>query len=130
MKKSDLYGTWRVRTEGDVEGRTIADLGTFTGFVDEIALYLSNKCYYSLEFKKCEDIKQFNPTGLDVSVRISDLDSWRDAKELFSERPVEIGKSNYYESFKIKLPYEKEVSFVKERALSKLTEDEKEALGL
>ena len=46
----NLYGLWKVTTEGDEEGRTTKSLGIYEGWVDEIALYLSDKCYYSLTF--------------------------------------------------------------------------------
>ena len=34
----EVFGTWEVTTEGDVEGRTTKNLGNFTGYIDEIAL--------------------------------------------------------------------------------------------
>lgn len=44
------YGTWKVTTEGDCEGRSIRDLGTYTGYLDEMAFALADKCCYSLQF--------------------------------------------------------------------------------
>lgn len=44
------YGTFEVTTEGDCEGRSVRHLGTFTGYIDEIAFALADKCYYSLRF--------------------------------------------------------------------------------
>lgn len=49
---SNPFGAWRVTTEGDVEGRTTEDLGTYTGYLDFIAYHLADKAVYGLEFKK------------------------------------------------------------------------------
>ena len=45
------YGLWEVTTEGDCEGRSRKGLGVFEGYLDDIAFYLANKAYYTLEFK-------------------------------------------------------------------------------
>lgn len=144
MKNLDYqhtYGTWQVSTEGDCEGRTYSNLGTFTGHIDEIALYLGNKAMYGLRFKAVENIRVFNPTVSSVNVSL-DIDSgdWNlsstervgKMKKLFSERPVEILESNYYASFQISLPNRKEFEQkeLKRKALEKLTPEEKIALGL
>lgn len=44
------FGIWHVTTEGDCEGRSTRDLGIHEGYIDEIALALADKCYYSLCF--------------------------------------------------------------------------------
>ena len=54
-KYKDIYGYWIVTTEGDCEGRTTKTLGTFKGYIDDIALSLANKCYYSLCFTKIKE---------------------------------------------------------------------------
>lgn len=38
------YGTFKVTTEGDCEGKSVRHLGTFTGYIDEIAFALADKC--------------------------------------------------------------------------------------
>lgn len=128
------YGTWHVTTEGDIEGKSIRDLGTFTGYVDEIALHLADKCLYSLTFEKVQPISEYIPKKREVNVQF-DIESgtWEnldinEIKDAFSDRPVEITNSNYFASFKIishRMPEN-----VKQNALDKLTEEEKEALGL
>ena len=128
------YGTWHVTTEGDIEGKSIRDLGTFTGYVDEIALHLADKCLYSLTFEKVQPVSEYIPKKREVNVQF-DIESgtWEnldinEIKDAFSDRPVEITNSNYFASFKIishKIPEN-----VKKTALNKLTEEEKEALGL
>jgi len=130
----NIHGTWSVTTEGDVEGRSVRQLGTFTGFVDEIALHLADKCYYSLTFKKIEPVKEFTPKKEKVHVQF-DIDSgtWDSIKKdeglaevrrTFSDRPVTISESNYYASFLIESHNADE-----QQALSKLSEEEKRALG-
>lgn len=50
------YGIWSVTTEGDCEGRTTKQLGTYEGHIDEIAKALSGKCYYSLRFTVAKEL--------------------------------------------------------------------------
>jgi len=46
------FGNWRVRTEGDFEGRSPPkELGTFTGHVVDIAAFLAPQCAWALEFE-------------------------------------------------------------------------------
>ena len=44
------FGIWHVTTEGDCEGGSPRDLGFHEGYIDEIALALADKCFYSLYF--------------------------------------------------------------------------------
>ena len=41
-----VYGLWNVTTEGDCEGRSVRNLGTYEGNIDEIAFALADKCFY------------------------------------------------------------------------------------
>ena len=50
-KYKNPVGTWQVTTEGDCEGRSIKNLGVWSGHVAEIAFFLADKCYYSLRFE-------------------------------------------------------------------------------
>lgn len=43
-------GWWQVTTEGDCEERTTKHLGKHYGHVAEIALFLADKCFYTLNF--------------------------------------------------------------------------------
>lgn len=134
----NIYGTWNVTTEGDVEGRSVNHLGTFTGYVDEIALHLADKCYYSLRFKKVDPVVKYTPKKESVSVSF-DIDSgtWDtikanggldEIKEAFKDRPVFISNSNYYASFMVSTT--KPQDFRRQKALEKLTDEEKRLLGL
>ena len=40
-KKYTNYGTFKVTTEGDCEGKSTRDLGVHTGYIDEIAFALA-----------------------------------------------------------------------------------------
>lgn len=42
---------WKVHTEGDVEGRTIRDLGHHHGTLQEVAAKLSGACSWVLSFR-------------------------------------------------------------------------------
>jgi len=137
MYKS-TYGLWEVTTEGDVEGRSTNHLGTHKGHIDEIALHLANQNYYSLTFKLVEAIETYEPTKKEVNVQL-DIESgtwdWkgdelvREMKKFFTDRPIHIEDCNYFASFKIAT--EKNIREEdKKNALGKLSDYEKELLGL
>ena len=138
MEYKDTYGTWIVTTEGDVEGRTIRNLGAFTGHIDEIALYLADKCYYSLKFKLAESVSEYKPTSdsvnisLDYTSNFSNDQRLNHFKNLFKDRDVNIIDGNYYNSVKIQSEKSKEEieKEKKKKALSKLSEEDKKILGL
>lgn len=135
------YGIWKVTTEGDCKGKTSDLLGFYEGYIDEIALALADKCMYSLEFKHFELNKlksripknNFVSVTLDIESNTWDLtsdDRKKYAEILFKNRPVEITKGNYFGSFKINAIGQKTEKEIKEEALSKLTKEEKQVLGL
>jgi len=135
----NIYGTWEVTTEGDCEGYSIRRLGTFRGFVDEIALHLANKAYYKLRFKLAEiHNNPFSPTADKISVSFDiDSETWdtvktdaglQEIKEVFKDRPVTIEESNSFASFVIKSKNSDEIK--RKNALSKLTDDDIKILGL
>lgn len=134
-KYKDIYGTWVVTTEGDVEGKSRENLGTFTGYVDEIALHLADKCFYSLTFKKVEPITEYVPKRNEVNVQF-DIDSgtWdkmdlAEISDVFKNRPVQIIHSDYFAAFKI-ISHHNIEKDLKQKALNKLTDEEKKALDL
>ena len=135
MKNKLIYGTWQVTTEGDCEGRSIKNLGQHTGYIDEIALHLADKCYYSLTFEVVEPVAAYTPTSTEVHVHLRYGDySLKDVSAMFKEanRPVEITSSNYYRSFKIVTKNKEEIrkNLLIQSALTKLTDAERKALGL
>ncbi len=136
------YGTWRVTTEGDEEGRTTRELGTHTGYIDEIALALADKACYELNFQAAEPLQK-NPTPTKTSVNVQlDIESgtWNmDADErcFFAEkmlqgRPVIVAGSNYFGCFVIRAKNEKDMQreILRNTALKKLNDAEKNVLGL
>ena len=135
------YGLWEVTTEGDCEGRSKKGLGIFEGYLDDIAFYLANKAYYTLEFKK---ISIPRISHEDVSMEQSEVDVLLDSssgtwdmssekrvlefKKLLSRRNVHVTKSQFYASVKLsQTPTEDER---RQKALSKLTDEERKLLGL
>lgn len=138
-KEYTNYGTFEVTTEGDCEGRSTRNLGIHTGYIDEIAFALADKCYYTLCFKLVE------PTSLDLTpkkdtVKISlDIDSgaWdlnvADAKDYFEHffvnRDVEVVGTHGYGSCTIST-HKETIEEKKEKILQKLTDEEKQILGL
>lgn len=66
------FGIWHVTTEGDCEGRSPRDLGFNEGYIDEIALALADKCFYSLYFVAINiHSLDMTPTRKTVITRIS-----------------------------------------------------------
>jgi len=135
-KYKDIYGTWIVTTEDDVEGKSIRNLGTFTGYVDEITLHLADKCFYSLTFEKVEPVTEYVPKRKEVNVRF-DIDSgtWNkmdlsEIRNVFKNRPVQIINSDYFAAFKIVSHYNVEKDLKTKKALDKLTNEEKKLLDL
>ena len=112
-KFRDTYATWRVTTEGDCEGRSTVDLGTFEGHIDEIAKALANRCYYSLHFSTTHPVNQIpDPERVPKQVSVQlDIQSntWNmsmaeraEAMALvLKDRPVSVKKGQYYASFVI-----------------------------
>ncbi|HET8688416.1 MAG TPA: hypothetical protein VFM18_17535 [Methanosarcina sp.] len=105
------YGTWSVSTEGDCEGRSVRQLGIFTGFVDEIAFHLADKTYYSLNFRAVDaQPKNLDKKNTRVSVQF-DINSgtWDMTPERRAEavakmmkdsgRKVTVEPGQYYASF-------------------------------
>lgn len=143
MKRQEysVYGVFKVTTEGDCEGRSVRDLGTYKGYIDEIAFALADKCYYSLEFHKInpEEFKlDMIPKRKSVDIHF-DIDSgtWdleekdriKYFKNLFKDRDIEVSNSNSYACVKISTN-KKTKEEKKQEILNRLTDEEKEILGL
>lgn len=133
------FGTWTVTTEGDVEGRTVNHLGTFTGYIDEIALSLADKCYYSLKFEAIKPVTSFKPTGKSTVIAFHiDSETWdmsseeraRLFRKLLQDRPVIVKENGQFASVEISLPSKPAQEFSRRKALAKLTPEERELLGL
>jgi len=138
----DLYGWWKVTTEGDCEGRTVKDLGIYQGYVDEIALSLGDKAYYKLMFEVANDpttTRKAVVSEVNVSFGI-DSGTWDMSKherinyikEVFRGRPVSIKESPYYAGFVVSSSAYQDAKNKKtdlvEAAIAKLTYDELQAL--
>ena len=143
MKRQEysVYGVFKVTTEGDCEGRSVRDLGTYEGYIDEIAFALADKCYYSLEFHKINPEKlklDMTPKRKSVDIHL-DIDSgtWdlegkdriKYFKDLFKDRDIEISNSNSYAGVKISTN-KKTKEEKRQEILNRLTDEEKEILGL
>lgn len=117
---------WSVSTEGDDEGRSTKNLGLYRGSIENIAFHLADKCYYQLYIKpynpKVIEITELKPTNSIVHVNTSDLKFEIENKNITTE------SGRYYNSVKLNFNNEKEYKRIK--ALSKLTQEEKDILGL
>ena len=136
---SNPYGLWEVTTEGDCEGKSTIHLGTFIGYLDEIATALSGAAFYTLTFKKISGEKApvSYPSVKDVHVNLSggpaiSDDSKRLAlfRQMLEKRPVKVEPSNYWHSVRIDIPDERLNELRRQAALAKLTKEERELLGL
>lgn len=143
----EAYGTWVVTTEGDCEGRSTQNLGTHTGFLDEIAFALAGKAYYGLRFSQVNPLAlvKTGPTGTKVQVSLDiETGSWNmDHKEpvqyfknILSGRNVIVRDGTYYACVELVSGLSPEAQadaaqrVLIQSALSKLTADEIEALNL
>jgi hypothetical protein len=145
-KYMNPYGKWSVQTEGDCEGKTTRYLGTFEGYLDDIAFALADKCYYSLEFTKVEDkkLKRCPVEHVDVNLSIESgtwdmdmtmADRVKFFKDMLQGRDVKVTDGNFYSSVCLHQNDKEIERAVKEndmrkKALSKLTDEEKKLLGI
>ena len=145
-KYMNPYGKWVVTTEGDCEGRTTEHLGTFEGYLDDIAFALADKCFYTLEFKKVEDekLKRRPVAYVNVVLPIEsgtwDGDMTREDrvkffKNMLQGRDVKVTDGNFFSSVCLHQNDKEIESAIKEndrrkKALSKLTDEEKKLLGI
>jgi hypothetical protein len=77
-------GIWKVTTEGDCEGRTTKQLGTFKGHVADIAIALASQSCYGLRFEQGKEIELPKPNREIRSVNISfdiNTGTWDDPNE-------------------------------------------------
>lgn len=143
---SDPFGYWEVTTEGDCEGKTVRNLGVHKGYIDEIAFALADQCYYSLRFKAVNPqglVRTPKATEVVISLDISS-GTWDLSKEgqvaslvtLLKDRDVSVKPGMYYASVLLvrgkdsKSQEEAREELIRATALSKLSPEEKKALGL
>lgn len=141
---TNLFGVWRVTTEGDCEGKSIEHLGTFEGWVDEIALWLADRCFYSLNFKKVDPKKgKIGPPSrksvnvtFDIDSGTWDMNSNRHEvmAEVFKsqDRPVRIKPGTAYASIIIETDHEtheEKLAKAKEALKARMTPEEIALLG-
>lgn len=137
----NVYGLWKVTTQGDCEGRSIRDLGTYEGNIDEIAFALADECFYSLNFKAVDphdhklDMTPKRKTvdiQLDVGSGTWDMmpkDRAIAVSGLMQNRPVTVSESNFYGCVKLSTN-KKTKEEKKAEALAKLSPEERRLLGL
>lgn len=113
-KKSYLnpVNFWTVTTEGDEEGRSIVQLGSYYGHIAEIAFHLADRVYYGLRFDpppqniKVEQnntiyqakAKQVNISfGIDSGTwNMGSLERINYIKNILNTDEVKVKESNYY----------------------------------
>ena len=133
------YGTYKVTTEGDCEGKTVRDLGIYTGYIDEIAFALADKCYYNLCFHKTEpEVLDMTPKKDTIEISL-DIDSgtWdlkneealKYFKDFFADRDVQVVSTHGYGSCTI-TTHKETIEEKREKILNKLSDEEKKILGL
>jgi hypothetical protein len=104
--------TWHVTTEGDVEGRSTTELGTYTGHVVDIAMALMSQACYSLTFKRILPIDvtaESKKNVGEVSVVVDGAGSsssvvscWLGRSRTKRRGGYTVGKSNYFAAVTIK----------------------------
>ena len=147
MKELECYGTWKVTTEGDCEGRSTHDLGTHTGNLDDIAFALADKAYYGLRFDSVNPaiLKGREPTKSKVEVSL-DIKSgtWNMDhndqiayfKRMLRGRDVAVKPGTYYACVSLVSGSSPEAQadakkrVLRQAAIEKLSPEEREALGV
>lgn len=139
VKNLPAYGIWTVTTEGDCEGRSVTSLGTYEGFIDEIALKLAGRAYYGLRFNPAKQIEKEARPGTSVQLSLG-IDTGPDRvayfKKMLAGRNVSVSEGKYYACVKITdgdSPEEQERranELKREQALAKLSAEERKLLGL
>jgi len=142
----NIDSVWQVTTESDVEGEHNQNLGTFTGKLHDIAFHLAKFQYYKLTFTEIELPKlTYSPTkdivnitvytlDRDFNIKLANAHSFERAKiiqDAFNEKNIEINvsPSTMFNSVQLNLR-SKTDELKKQQALSKLTDEEKQLLGL
>lgn len=135
---------WKVTTEFDEEGRNRHELGYFTGNPVDIAFKLADKALYTLFFTevKPNEIRRFEPTEDSVTMSFTSgskyckntvIDRNKLFKNLMQKRPVEIARNVQGDDY-ITLQLAGDNDAMRQakvtKTLSKLTDEEKELLGL
>jgi len=132
---------WHITTEGDVEGKTITDLGVYEGYLDEIAFRLGSRSYYSLRFSPWKEIPEPPLEKALSSISVSvDIDSgtWDMSPEqrvawfrnLLRGRNVGVEAGQSYASVILQADQGKAQEIARARALAKLDDNDKKALGI
>jgi hypothetical protein len=105
--RPNAHGTWIVTTEGDEEGRSTRQLGTHTGYLDEIAFKLASQAYYGLQFNPVDPqkIEKIGKSGTKVQVSLGiesgtwDMDAHARVgyfKQMLAGRDVLVEPGQYY----------------------------------
>lgn len=127
---TDENKIWKVCTEGDCEGKTIKNLGTFRGNIVEIAKALASKSFYQLRFTEITTDKLVYGT-LKNSVHFSVNAANRDfLKRELDKAGVKVSDSDFYSAVRLDFSEEEINDSKRIAALSKLSDEEKELLGL
>ena len=117
------YGFWEVTTEGDCEGKSVSRLGIYEGYIDEIALALADRCYYSLCFRPI-DPRALDLTPKRKSVEIS-FDIGSNTWDMDNEGIV----AAFKEVLKDR-PEEETEEEKRQKILKKLSPEERRILGI
>lgn len=145
VKNIPAYGIWTVTTEGDCEGRSVSNLGTYEGYIDEIALNLAGRALYGLRFEPAKQIEKEARPGTSVQVSLGyESGTWdlkgqslvEYFKKMLAGRNVSVTKGQSYACVKITdgdSPEEQERranELKRKQALAKLSAEERKLLGL
>lgn len=138
-------GIWKVETEGDVEGRSTKLLGFFEGDIHEILKDLNDKIYYNFFIEKYKRVTttletKSNIKPVAVYIKSGEIDTKNRHKEianaLFRRSDTHLkffvgsSQTRIFYGEKAKEERDKEHQLEIKKAMNKLTNREKELLGL
>lgn len=129
----DKTKLWNVHTEGDIEGKSIRDLGIFFGSIEDIAFRLRGTATFTLSFSELKidypKLTEAQSNNNSVIINVEGLTK-NNLKRQAEECGINIKDCNYYNSIKLFLNDAELKELKIKEVLLKLTEDEKEILGL
>jgi hypothetical protein len=120
MDENIMNTIWKVTTEGDCEGRSVQQLGLFTGEIDDIAFYLKDKSYYKLTFREetvgVKHIDHIVGKSGKVSVQVPKLSSFIASMKEKVDTGLDLKESRLYGET-IELNWERNEKLLKKRSI-------------
>lgn len=131
-KLTDPKIMWTVSTEGDCEGKSIRQIGTFQGALTDLVKTLAGHACYKLYFKEVVNEKLPEPRVLserEVQFSVQGM-SQKEVVNLAREEGLNMTFGTMYEAIAYAWTPTEQLEMERKSALAKLTDKEKKLLNL